>query len=279
MKNCLLLFVMQLFCSGLSFSQISHHALNQKAAIIKNKVSEIREYPVQDSTAFFREHPNGYYARFNEGGKIIEKNNYSYGSSDEVAMKEERTYFFYDDDGEMIGRVELSSDTENPVNSVSLIGKDSARNSMNYMDLHNFGNGFASLHLNEQVLDTTSVNWNDTVRLSRSHIRVPWFAWEDSVFWEDVYLDKKGRVDSSERIEVVMSKPYLENHRIKTRYLYASDGSLKQKVRTSYDTRNKSYRIEELYYDQTGLLYLYRERYLPLNRVEESRFVYTFRTK
>lgn len=279
MKTRFLPFLVSLLFAGFSFGQVSHYALNQKAALIKNKVSEIREYPVQDSVSFFKEHPDGYYVRFNEAGKIIEKNGSSTKRTDASVAVETRTYFFYDDEGELIGRVALSSDSENPVNTVALYGKDSIRKTMSYLNLDNVGDGMAKLHIEEEPFATASVNRDDTVRLSRTHIRVPWFFWGDSVYWEDVYLDKQGRADSSRRVEMVMSKPRLENHVIRCRYMYASDGSLKQQTRTTYNTQNEGYRVEELLYDKNGLLYLYRERYLPLNKVEEYRFVYTFRKK
>lgn len=115
----------------ISFGQ--YFGLNITDSVIAaNKVYKHVEYDNEDSTLFFKEHPNAYYGIYNKKGQLIERNNYTMGHNH--SLSEFLTYYFYDDKGQNI--LWLWYDTTYPekVSRIRIEEYDSSGNNYGYKD-------------------------------------------------------------------------------------------------------------------------------------------------
>lgn len=271
-----ILLILSGFLSVISQAQVQTYLLN-KNVLMKNQVYRVEQYPVKDSVSFFKEYPHGYYALFNEEGKLVEKNEYAYDNLGDLIQKEQKTCFFYNLEGNRIGSAKLLVDSENPLRNVSFMKMDTVSNKIQSVFFHSYGDETASVEFEEEMIDSKNSYRSDTIWLTKYYAKIPFFYFEDSTFWENLYFNKQGKVDSAQRIEPVFSKPTIENHTVKSFFNYFKDGSLKTKTEKYFDTKEKLYLVKEYHYLENGLLTSIISQYTSNKEKKEEHFVYHIR--
>ncbi len=74
MKIKKIVFLLILITTNFTFSQEIQYSVT-KDAIEKNDIYKIYQYNVIDSLKFIKDYPNGYYAIFDEEGRVKKANN------------------------------------------------------------------------------------------------------------------------------------------------------------------------------------------------------------
>src|SRR5690606_36887892 len=98
--------------------------------ISKNNVFKCTVYNIEDSIAFYTEHPNGYYWLFNKKGLVVERNAYSMG----YMPHEFTVHFIYDNQDRNIIWLRHDTTVLRNISRVRIEQYDSSGNNYGYRD-------------------------------------------------------------------------------------------------------------------------------------------------
>lgn len=267
--------------SQYSFGQ-EHSSLFQPEVMKKNRVLKVLEYHPEDSLAFFKKYPEGYYSKYNKEGRMIESNHYSSYEHEGIWYPNMFiNYYVYDSLGEQIAFISKFEDGDQPFRYINVTLPRKTGDSVDIVSLKDqYKPGFRML--------TESTNekepfFRDTIDLGKRHKRL--ISVEDSTIYMDLYFNKQGLKDSM----IFYGNGYTHTGRKSTpytsrntmHYSYFKDGTLKSVVKRTYNTTNgitKLYSGEKYFFLENGLLDQMGNYFGDTeNKLVYSKFIYTFR--
>lgn len=246
-------FLISFLFISICYSQVQIHFLDQKT-LMKNHVRKVIQVIKTDTTA---SNTDSLYVVFNEKGQTIISNKYDYeynqilGVYEEV---EEIIYRYYDEDGELVGQVNLIPKSENPIKTIFLHSDDTISKTTSHISFRSYqeGEGILDLSTSGKFTDTSQFI-RDTIWITKQHAKVPYLGWGKTTLYEEIKFDSKGRAETSERIELAF-KPGTYEHKVKTNYSYDKNGRLISKTENRFDEKGKQYETDEFFYSDNGLL-------------------------
>ncbi|AEA43866.1 hypothetical protein [Fluviicola taffensis] len=271
-----LFFLMYFGFISICHSQVVFHYLDKKA-LVKNHVRKVIQVIKTDTTA---SNTDSSYVVFNEKGQTIISKKYDFqynqllGIYEEV---EEIIYRYYDENGKMAAQINYIPNSENPIKNVFLRSDDTISKITSHMNFHSYSEGEYTLDsfTSAKTVDTSHFN-QDTIWITKVHAKVPYRSWGKTTYYEEINFDSKGRVETSERIELAF-KPGIYEHPVKTSYHYDKNGTLISKTENWFDEKCEQYETDEFYYLENGLL----SKVLLQNKrdqsIQEFEFIYEYR--
>lgn len=178
-----------------SFGQ-EHQYLNTSEVIKRNNVYKMLEYNPEDSLKYFETYPSGYYSKYDKLGRITESNHYSSYEKDSVWYPNMFiNYYLYDSLNNRIGFAQIHEEMESPFRFFEIKSFDNGKDSVMTARL------LDSWQMNSEfVFSTESIKkkeqfFGDTISISKRHKRL--ISVKDSLIFMDIYLNHKGKTDST----------------------------------------------------------------------------------
>jgi|GEM_PF-5682006 len=245
-------FLISFLFISICYCQVSFGYLDKKA-LMKNQVRKVIQVIKTDTRA---SNTDSSYAVFNERGQTIISNRYNY-EYDEILgayeAEEEIVYRYYDENGKLVGQVNLIPKAENPIKTIFLHSEDTISKTTSHISFRSYQEGEGTLDLSTSGKPTdTSQFIRDTIWITKHHAKVPFSNW-GKTYYEEIKFDSKRRVETSERIEFAF-KPGIYEHLVKTSYHYDKNGRLISKTENRFDEKGKQYETDEFFYSNNGLL-------------------------
>lgn len=254
-----------------------------KKAIIQNDVYKVYQYNSTDSLKFIEDFPNGYYACFNEDGNIIESNGYHtyYDHNLKTISDEYKNYYFYDSLGNQNGFIQMYTDRRlNPFNKISLNNVDLNNKKINHVTLKNHYSFDTKFIFTQENIELEEKKFSDTLSIDSSHSII--YSLVDSSIYQNIYLNKKGMIDST----ITYFNNFSKNGEqfpsyAKMRYLYDLDDNIisKKVIYYSQNSNMKAHLIREINYHENGLTNWTKINFIEEDESETMEFEYHIRKK
>lgn len=216
--------------------------------ISKNNVFKCTEYNIEDSIAFFTEHPNGYYWLFNKKGLVIERNAYSMG----YMPHEFTVHFIYDNQNRNIMWLWHDTTVLGNISRVRIEQYDSLGNNYGYRD-------FSGTEKYSAAYDIKNYYKNDNpesveiVDSLISNSQKDYFHFidtnrKDTIEHRIEYLTEN-RIDST--ISYQNKKNFSPLN--KQRFYYHDSGALEMFITESYNNQGRLESMYKTMYSYSGL--------------------------
>lgn len=273
--NRIITFILIFICSW-TLSQ-EHRSLFQSKTIMLNKVYKILEYNPEDSIRFFEKYPDGYYSKYDKLGRMTESNHYSsYESAGVWHPNMFTNYYLYDSLDNQIAFVQIHHEMETPFRylEVSSYSESDTIKIARLKESYQLNSAFL---FEEKIKTDKSKFWEDTLKISKRHYFLKSIT--DSSITMDIYLDKKGKIDST--IFKAPASGWIGKHISEkiTKYDYYQNGKVKSIIQNSFQITNtrELYSITEYYFLENNLLDMLKSYYSINNEWTVRKYKYFFR--